>query len=133
MPDAEAEIRGVLERYEAALNASDTAVVMTLYAEGGVFMPPFSPTAVGPAALRAAYDAVFAAIELEVAFAVQEIVVTAPDWAFARTNSSGHVRVHASGERRNEANQELFVFRREPVGWRIARYAFSTTNPPAMP
>jgi ketosteroid isomerase-like protein len=42
MTDAEAGIREVLERYEAALNASDTATVMTLYAEGGVFMPPFS-------------------------------------------------------------------------------------------
>jgi hypothetical protein len=30
-----------------------------------------------------------------------------------------------------EANQELFLFHREADGqWRIARYIFSTTNPP---
>ena len=32
-----------------------------------------------------------------------------------------------------EANQELFIFRKDDDGaWRIARYSFSPTNPPAI-
>ena len=60
----EAAIRSVMSSYEEALNASNTAAVMPLYTEDGVFMPPNSHSAVGKAAVRQAYDAVFKAITL---------------------------------------------------------------------
>jgi ketosteroid isomerase-like protein len=81
--------------------------------------------------VRRAYDAVFEAIKLTVTFKVAEIVEMGPDWAFARTNSAGTVEVHATGTSGAEANQELFIFRKDKDGsWKIARYSFSTTNPP---
>jgi hypothetical protein len=55
-----------------------------------------------------------------------------PEWAFARTNSAGTVLNHASGAVSAEANQELFIFRKDRGGkFKIARYGFSTTNPPS--
>lgn len=124
-------IHDVLSRYEVALNASDTNAVMPLYAGDGVFMSPYSPSAVGKASVRQAYDAIFKAIRLEVAFDVVEIVQMAPGWAFARTNSAGTVTVLATGAKSAEANQELFVFQKSADGnWRIARYSFSPTSPP---
>jgi uncharacterized protein (TIGR02246 family) len=125
------EIRDLLTRYETALNASSTDAVLPLYADDGVFMPAFSPSAVGLPAVRQAYDAVFKAIKLEVKFDVVEIVPVSATWAFARTNSAGSVTIHATGERSDEANQELFVFQKGPdARWKIARYSFSPTNPP---
>jgi uncharacterized protein (TIGR02246 family) len=109
-------VAAVLARYQNALNASDTTAVVPLYAEDGVFMPQLSPSAVGAAALRQAYDAVFRAIRLRVAFQVAEIVVLTPEWAFARTNSSGTVTVHATGATSAEGNQELFLFRKGSDG-----------------
>lgn len=123
-------IRSILQRYEAALNASDTAAVMSLYAADGVFMPQHSPSSIGTAAVQRAYDAVFDAITLKIAFDIAEVRVVAPDWAFARTNSSGTVTINATGASAPEANQELFVFERIDGTWKIARYCFSTTNPP---
>lgn len=124
-------IMSLLSSYEAALNASNTAAVMPLYAEDGVFMPPNNQPAVGAAAVRQAYDAVFKAIKLNLKFAVAEVVQVAPNWAFARTNSTGTVTVNAAGAKSAEANQELFIFRKGADGmWKIARYSFSTTNPP---
>jgi uncharacterized protein (TIGR02246 family) len=126
----EKAVATILAKYEAALNASDTDAVMRLYMEDGVFMPPFSQSAVGAAAVRKAYDAVFKAIILSVKFYVAEIVQIADDWAFARTNSAGTTTVHATGAKSAEANQELFIFRNDADGrWKIARYSFSTTNP----
>ena len=55
----ETAIRSVLSSYEDALNASNTEAVMPLYAEDGVFMPPYSQSAVGKEAVRRAYDKVF--------------------------------------------------------------------------
>lgn len=121
----------LLGRYEAALNASDTDAVMALYAPDGVFMPAFSPSAVGADAVRQAYDAVFGAIRLAVKFDIVEIVQVAPEWGFARTNSAGTVTINATGATAAEANQELFVFQKDAEGsWKIARYSFSPTNPP---
>jgi uncharacterized protein (TIGR02246 family) len=126
-----AAITGVLSMYEAALNASNTEAVMPLYAEDGVFMPPYSHSAVGKPAVRQAYDAVFKAITLHVKFNVAEVVEMSPKWAFVRTSSAGTNTVNATGAKSAEGNQELFIFRKDKGGtWKIARYSFSSTNPP---
>jgi uncharacterized protein (TIGR02246 family) len=130
MTPNEQAIVSALEAYNVALNASDTNAVMPLYADDGVFMPPYSPSAVGKAAVRKAYDAVFATITLTVKFTVAEVVEMCPDWVFARTNSAGTTLALASGATSAERNQELFIFHKESDGkFRIARYSFSTTNP----
>ena len=129
LADQEA-IRAAMSSYEAALNGSNTEAAMTLYAEDGVFMAPNNQSAVGKAAVRRAYDAVFKAITLKVRFTIAELVVMASQWAFVRTNSAGTQKINATGATSAEANQELFIFRKGDDGqWRIARYSFSSTNP----
>jgi uncharacterized protein (TIGR02246 family) len=129
----EQAVASVLKTYEHALNASDTAAVMKLYGPDGVFMAQNSPSSVGADAIRRAYDAVFAAIRLTVEFHIAEVRQLAPDWVLARTNSAGRVTVHATGESAAEGNQELFLFQKVGGDWKIARYCFSTTNPPGGP
>lgn len=126
----EQAVAAALSKYEEALNQSDTNAVMKLYAPDGVFMAQNFPSSVGADAVRKAYDVVFKAIKLTVKFNVAEVVEVAPDWAFARTNSAGTVKIHATGQTSAEANQELFVFQKIGGAWKIARYCFSTTNPP---
>jgi uncharacterized protein (TIGR02246 family) len=124
-------ILATMSAYEKALNASDTAAVLPLYTEDGVFMPPYSQSAVGKAAVRQAYDAVFKAIKLTVKFNYAEVVEMAPQWAYVRTTSAGHTTLNASGKQSAEGNQELFILHKESDGkWKIARYSFSSTNPP---
>jgi uncharacterized protein (TIGR02246 family) len=126
----EKAVASVLAQYQNALNQSNTDAVMKLYSSDGVFMPQHFPSSVGADAVRKAYLAVFEAITLSVEFKVAEVAQVAPDWAFARTNSAGTVKVHATGTNSPEANQELFVFQKIGGAWKIARYCFSTTNPP---
>ncbi len=126
-----AAITQQLNRYEKALNASDTDRVMALYADDAVFMPQNSPPSVGRRAIQDAYKGVFNAIKLNIRFQIDEIRVLSPNWAYARTRSTGTAKVLA-GERpaSPEANHELFLLHREADGqWRFARYIFSTTNP----
>lgn len=131
MTPNEKAVAEVLAAYNVALNSSDTNAVMPLYADDGVFMPPYSPSAVGLAEVRKAYDAVFKAIKLTVKFNVAEIVEISPEWVFARTNSAGQTLNHATRGVSAEGNQELFLFRKGHDGkFKIARYSFSPTNPP---
>jgi len=128
----EAAIRGVLAGYNAALNGGKTAAVLPLYTDDGVFMPPYSQSAVGKDAVRKAYDAVFDELKFNVKFDIAELVVISPVWAYVRTNSAGTTGHHSTGKTTAEANQELFLFKKGDDGhWRIARYSFSPTNPPA--
>jgi uncharacterized protein (TIGR02246 family) len=124
-------VTALLAKYNEALNGSSTEAVMPLYAKDGVFMPPYSQSAVGSAAVRKAYDAVFKAITLNVKFTIAEIVELSPGWVFARTNSAGTTTDHATGRKSAEGNQEVFIFKQDHEGaWKIARYSLSPTNPP---
>ncbi len=122
-------IHAVLKTYEQVLNASDVAGVVKLYTKDGVFMAQHNPSAVGIHQVEAAYTAAFQAIDLDVEFDVVEVDVIADDWAFARTNSTGTTTINATGDKIAEGNQELFVMQKVDGDWKIARYAFSTTNP----
>ncbi len=122
-------IHAVLKAYEQVLNASDVDGVLKLYTKDGVFMAQHNPSAVGIQQVEAAYTGAFQAIDLNVEFDIVEVEVIADDWAFARTNSSGTTTINATGDKIPEGNQELFVLRKIDGDWKIARYAFSTTNP----
>lgn len=124
------QVQALLKNYERVLNASDVAGVLALYTGDGVFMAQHNPSAVGIDQVEAAYTAVFDAIDLNVTFDVVEVKVIAPTWAFARTNSLGTVTINATGNKMSEGNQELFVLQKVDGDWKIARYGFSTTNPP---
>ncbi len=124
-----AQVVAVLKGYERVLNAGDVDGVVALYTEDGVFMAQHNLSAVGIGQVEAAYTAAFQAIDLDVEFDIVEVEVIADDWAFARTNSTGTVTINATGDRIPEGNQELFVLQKVNGDWKIARYAFSTTNP----
>jgi uncharacterized protein (TIGR02246 family) len=128
----ESAVASVLKDYQTALNHSDTEAVLKLYAADGVFMPQHSPSSVGTATVRKAYEAVFAAITLTVEFEIAEVRQLAPEWVLARTNSAGSTKNNATGAEGPEANQELFLFQKIGGVWKIARYCFCTTNPPRV-
>ncbi|GLK56594.1 uncharacterized protein (TIGR02246 family) [Methylopila capsulata] len=124
------DIQGVLQTYETALNASDADKVLTVFAPDGVFMAPNSPSLVGADAIRAAYGGIFQTITFDTELTVEEVVQVAPNWAFVRTSSNGHVTVNAIKQRVPDANHELFIFQKgDDDVWKIARYSFATTNP----
>jgi uncharacterized protein (TIGR02246 family) len=128
--DDKAAITAALGQYQSALNASSTSAVMQLYAPDGVFMAQNFPTAIGTEEVCKAYDRTFNMIALSVEFSILEVVPINDEWAFARTSSAGTVKDHATGAGGPEANQELFVLQKIEGVWKIARYCFSTTNPP---
>lgn len=126
----QANIQQVIDRYEAALNASDCEGVMELYGKSPVFMPQHAPAQVGRDAVKVAYENVFNAIKLDVKFTTYEVEVNG-DSAWVRTSSDGRTRILAADVVVNEGNNELFVFKNENDSWKIHRYLFSSNQPQA--
>ena len=67
---------------------------------------------------------------MNVVFTIHEIVEMG-DLAYGRTTSVGQQEVLATHKISREANNELFIFRREQGQWKIHRYMFANSNPPA--
>jgi uncharacterized protein (TIGR02246 family) len=131
-PDDEGEIKGVMAFYNLALNGGKTAAVLPLYTDDGVFMAPYSQSAIGQDAVRRAYDTVFEELKFNVKFDIAELVQVAPTWAYVRTNSAGTTAHRSTGKTTAEANQELFIFKKgDDHKWRIARYSFSPVSRPS--
>lgn len=124
------KIETLIEKYGQALNTNDIDTILDLYGSEPVFMPQHAPAMIGREAVRAAYKTVFDTIKLDVAFSIHEVEELG-DVAWARTSSAGRTRVLAAGIEVNEGNNELFVFRKEGGEWKIHRYLFATTQPPA--
>jgi uncharacterized protein (TIGR02246 family) len=123
-------IRATMSRYEEALNAADTSKVLPLYTDDGIFMQPYGMPVIGKAAIKKAYDTDFATFRLAVKFDVKEVVQMSPIYAYVRTQSAGTNTINATHAQSHEGNQELFILRKDGGSWLIARYSFSTTNPP---
>ena len=124
------DIVNAIRAYEKSLNASDTAAALELYGEDPIFMPQYSAALSGRDAVKAGYDHVFSTLKLNVTFTVHEVVEMG-DLAYVRTTSAGKTEILAAKTTVKEGNNELFIFRKEHGKWKIHRYLFASTNPPA--
>ena len=124
------EIANLINAYETALNHHDTKAIMSVYGSDPVFMPQNSIAVIGRDSVKASYERIFATIKLKVTFTIHEIVRLGEDLAYGRTTSEGQQEILATGAQSKEANNELFIFRKEAEGqWKIHRYLFATSNP----
>lgn len=89
-----------------------------------------APAFIGRDAVQASYQKIFETIRLNVIFTSHEIVAMSDDLAYGRTTSAGQQEVLATHKLTQEANNELFIFRREQGQWKIHSYLFATANPP---
>ena len=120
----------VLKAYENALNSHDPKAVMALYGSDPIFIPQNAEAFIGREAVQARYQHGSQAIKVNVVFTIHEIVEMG-DLAYGRTTSVGQQEVLATHKISREANNELFIFRREQGQWKIHRYMFAASNPPA--
>lgn len=125
------DITALLHQYEASLNAADVPAILSLYAPDAVFMAQHRKPSVGTAEIETAYREVFAAIQLDIKFEIDEVIIASPSVAYARTRSAGTTTILANSAKIAEGNQELFILSRDTTesSWKIGRYIFSTTEP----
>ena len=115
----------VVRQYFAAFNAGSVDDILTMFTEDAVVAADGLPTAAGNAALRAAYEGVFAAMHVTEQETVDRVSLGA-DVAVVRAHSTGEATNRATGERSQLQLRELFGLRRTPAGWRISEYAFNS-------
>lgn len=119
---AEAAIRDLIARTEAANNAADTLAWVDLFEPGAVYMPPGAPAITTRAGLEEIAAAGFGPNAADISIEPEEIVV-AGDWAFARNEVRGEVTSRADGTVYPVDVKQLVVYHRQADGtWKIARF-----------
>jgi len=125
-----AEFQKILDSYSKALDANDVETLVGLYSPNGVFMREDMPAVIGRDALHASYKEVFATLKVGLSFKVQEAEQSG-DLGWARSVSTGKVKVLASGAETTESYNQLIVFRKEGGAWKIRSYLYASNK--AMP
>ena len=120
-----AEFQKILDSYSKALDANDVETLVGLYSPNGVFMREDMPAVIGREALRASYKEVFATLKVALSFKVQEAEQSG-DLGWARSVSTGKVKVLKTGAEAPEAYNQLVVFGREGGAWKIRSYLFAS-------
>ena len=124
---AAAEFQKILDTYSKALDANDVETLVGLYSPNGVFMREDMPAVVGHDALRASYKTVFATLKVNLGFKVQEAEQSG-DLGWARSVSTGKVKVLKTGAEAPEAYNQLVVFRKEGGAWKIRSYLYASSK-----
>lgn len=130
----EAAIREVFHQYTATVDAGDLDAWMSLWAPGGVQMPPGTPMRTGLSAIRAGMEPALTQYVDEIHIMPIEITV-AGEWAYARgTYTLDTYRPDQRGETGSTVSHVdgkfTTILERQPDGsWKIYRDIFNSNVP----
>jgi uncharacterized protein (TIGR02246 family) len=125
-----AAIAASFSALEKAFNQSDAEGVEKLCTSDAVMMAPDSPDVVGSEEIRKYHQHLFEALSVELGIKATEIQQIAPDWILARDSVSGAGKLKASGQSVPLNGHGLYAFRKMNGAWKIARFSFSSIDPP---
>jgi uncharacterized protein (TIGR02246 family) len=124
---AAAEFQKILDTYSKALDSNDVDTLVGLYTADGVFVRDDMKPVIGRDALRASYKNVFATLKVNLAFKVQEAEQSG-ELGWARSVSTGKVKVLATGAETQESYNQLVVFKKEGGAWKIRNYLYASSK-----
>lgn len=116
-----------VHEYFKALNASDAAKVVSLFAEDGVLLPTGAPTASGAEQLKGNYDYVFDNFSFDLNETIGSVIVEG-NYAFIRSTSQGKLVIKAEGQEVTDDFRELFVLKKVDGDWKIDTYMYNQSK-----
>ena len=128
-----AAIQALLQAWGAAVEASDVAGILALYADDIVQMPPDRPISRGKQAVEAYYLPGFELFSIEATWPVEgtEEIIVADGWAFHMSEYILKLIPKADGETLEERGKIIEICRQQPDGsWKFAREIWNRNSPP---
>lgn len=120
-------IKSMLEKFDAALNASDLDGLMSCFTEGSVRMPPNKPALVGKEAIRDMFQSRFERVTTDLHNTAEEVIVCG-DWAFVRGTYIYTSTPIAGGEPSPQhIGKWITIWQRQPDGsWKLYRGIYNS-------
>ncbi len=120
------QVKAVVERYQAALNASDLDAITREFAPDAVAEWNGKKTVIGVAAMRAPYQALFSKTKFSTDFQFDAVDLHG-ELAIVRTHHPvGQAEVERqTGKKTLDINREIFVLKHIGDTWKIILYTFN--------
>lgn len=121
------EVKAVVERYQAGLNAGDISQIRPLFAPDAVAEWNEKATVVGVDAMARPYEELFRAIQFTTDFQYDAVDIHG-EVAVVRTHHPvGQTeRIRRDGSTKLDFNREILVLKRIEGTWKIIVYTFNT-------
>ncbi len=120
------------QTFLAALYSGDLDILMALWSEDGVVMPPNEPSVTGKEAIRSWLQDLLNQFAVQLTITSEEVEVFG-DWAFVRTTYTTALTPKAGGEVVEESGKNIWIWKREVNGsWKLAHNIWNLDNQPAM-
>ncbi len=120
------------QTFRAALYSGDLDILMALWSEDGVVMPPNEPSVTGKEAIRSWTQNLFNQFVVQLTITSEQVEVFG-DWAFVRTTYTTALTPKAGGEVVEESGKNIWIWKREADGsWKLAHNIWNLDNQPAM-
>ena len=131
--DTEADIEAIENMgdiFARAFNENNINMLMGLYTDDAIVMPPNAPTISGKEAVRTRYQYIEESI-FDITRSADEVQVFG-DWAFRRGTFKGTWKAKEGEESGVSNNKGLTILRRQSDGsWKISHAIFNSNQPPA--
>ena len=114
----------ITSSYAKAIASSDAQAVTNEFTADGVLLAPDAPTMVGSAAIKSTYESVFGAIQLDLAFTIDEIVIDG-EYGYVRSHSAGTTLIRANSQTVPASYREIFAVKKVDGKWKIAWYKYN--------
>ncbi len=125
-----AAIKDLVNQYGAAVSAGDLDLLISLWADNGIQMPPNAPAVIGKEQIRANNESMFTEFILKMVVENKEVKVDG-DLAFARGSYTLSLTPKAEGETIKFDGKYLSIVERQTDGsWKFARDCFNDNAPP---
>jgi uncharacterized protein (TIGR02246 family) len=113
----------------AAVNASDVAGVMSLWADDGVLMPPHHPSVHGRPQIERYFSELFQRLRFNFSFASSQIQLSG-ETAFERVHYNASAWPADGGPEIRDVGKGLHVYRRESDGsWKLVADIWNSDHP----
>jgi ketosteroid isomerase-like protein len=110
--------------------AGDVSLIVDMYAEDAVIMPPNDTTLYGKDEIRSWWEDYFSFFRITSVLETEREITVAGDQAFERESFSATIIPKESGARILDDIRSLSVWRREPDGgWKISHQIWNSTKP----
>lgn len=131
--DTEADIEAIEnmeDLFERAFNENNINMLMDLYTDDAIAMPPNAPTIYGKEAIRTWYQYIEENI-YDITYPADEVQVFGY-WAFRRGTFKGTWKAKGGEESGVSNNKGLLLLRKQSDGsWKISHAIFNSNQPPA--
>lgn len=125
-------IDALRQRETENFSAGNVDIILQLFTDDAVLMPPGEPAVVGTAAQRDWLDAFYEQFTVGVSYHETELEL-AGDWAFEQLSFTMTLTPVEGGEATTMRGRGLHVYERQADGsWRIAYDVWNSTEPAGM-